>query len=1800
LSRSYRLPEDNTNLSLIVASAGSSDCYQGGFVSRSFARVSILLAAFSLFAHSAGAQGGPAPSSATFLRSDATTLGNWHAAYGADGYAVAGNGQTLPGYASFAVQNQEDFTWTNNTTDTRALQTADGSNRIAAVWYNTSGFSFDVNFADGNAHQFALYALDWDATGRAETVQIVDATSQTVLDTESISSFTNGVYLVWNIAGHVQVNISQTAGNNAVVNGVFFGGSSIVSSVASFVRTDSSTQGNWHGTYGADGYSIANDSQSIPSYASFAVQNQQNFTWSDPPADVRALETGNGSDRIASVWYNTPEFNFDLNLTDGNSHQFALYAVDWDNSGRAETIQILDAATDALLDTRSISNFTNGLFLVWNVKGHIKLNVIQTAGNNAVVSGVFFGANSTISSSAAFLRTDTTTQGNWHGTYGSEGYSVANDSQSVPTYASFAVQNQQDFTWSTSPTDMRSLQTGSASGRIAAVWYSTSEFNFDVNFTDGNSHQFAFYAVDWDNSGRAETIQILDAATDALLDTRSISNFSNGLYLVWNVAGHVKVNIIQTAGNNAVVSGVFFGGGSTINSTASFVRTDTTTQGSWHGTYGSDGYSIANDSQSLPSYANFAVQNQSNWTWLPLTTDPRALQTGSNSGSIAATWYNAPEFNLDVNLTDGQSHQLALYAMDWDSSGRAETIELLDAATGALLDTRNISSFVNGLYLVWNVSGHVKFNIILTAGNNAIISGVFFAPSVAPGPPPSITSLYPPSAPIGALVTVIGSGFGATQQTSSVKFNGIPAMPSSWSDGNIVVSVPVGATTGNVNVQVGGAASNPVVFTVVAAAYPPGISATAFPSPNGSNWNNTNVTISYSCSAGGNVYNGGVPLMQNSCAPPRTVTTEGANQQATGSVTDAGGNSSSVTTTLNIDKTPPALTITSPADQSSNASAAATITGTVSDSLSGLASMSCNGTVVPVTSGGFSCNISLNPGVNLVMVQATDIAGNSAGARLHLTYSIALPAPASLQITPASANVLVGNTQQFTATDQLGRPRTDASWTVDNTNIATISTDSSPILTGLAAGTVTLTAFIGSISTQVQVNILSGLSLPIGTTVWSAPSVPGFTTQQIVQAVPTPGNTPGLFAIDQDSNENVLVRAFTGDGQQLWQTLLPYQPNPPFNFGYMKYAPAMGDSLGGLLIVVTDQGVIDLDGQSGAVAWVNTNVSYPFTSASVGQDGSIITTDSNGNLVKTNPQSGQPVPTYSAPLSVGSYESGICVDNAPVVTGSGINAMVNTPSSSVVDAQGNAFFTISYFNASGTLGCVEGDSTGGPSTFTQYYDLVELAPDGTATQTNLPISGPVLNYPYLPVVLAPDGKGGALVQWATTSSGAVIMDTSTGATYPSPLPNGFITQIVFGDNGIAMATDGQNAAAFPLSSFQSTWNYQAPAASTLTLQTAVVGQSLIAKTTDQNNLDTIVGLDPNGNPTYTPINGGGVSYAWNGSWNALVGNVVSSIALPQVPVVWATGWAEPNGSSSANGEAVVHHSFGLFWCGAGLNSQGYFGPCQQGNGNDVVWGYYPVSSGEGALQDFSHDHPDWVGIIQSAAMKAFQAAYLKYGVQVQIASQTPYCPLIIACSKEMEPQQEYTAFVLGDYPYSTAGQRFLASPYSGVYYFYFLENAQIALGQEQPPGQSPNWLDFSPTYPPQDVTRFVNLLKAIGTAIGNGAAHEMGHQLELITTLKSNNNKGFPFMDCGLGLSHNPNRDVPIACENNDNFVYGFFTAEGYPQDPTNPYSLGGMFFYGVPGGQNGVPPQSAIHWGPSDICWLKNYINPGSCVPAQ
>jgi hypothetical protein len=77
-----------------------------------------------------------------------------------------------------------------------------------------------------------------------------------------------------------------------------------------------------------------------------------------------------------------------------------------------------------------------------------------------------------------------------------------------------------------------------------------------------------------------------------------------------------------------------------------------------------------------------------------------------------------------------------------------------------------------------------------------------------------ITSLSPASGPVGAVITITGNGFGATQSSSSVKFNSRVATPITWSDSSITVAVPIGAATGVVAVTVGGSSTS-ASFSIV-------------------------------------------------------------------------------------------------------------------------------------------------------------------------------------------------------------------------------------------------------------------------------------------------------------------------------------------------------------------------------------------------------------------------------------------------------------------------------------------------------------------------------------------------------------------------------------------------------------------------------------------------------------------------------------------------------------------------------------------------------------------------------------------------------------------------------------------------------------------------------------------------------------------------------------------------------------------------------------------------------------------------
>lgn len=254
---------------------------------------------------------------------------------------------------------------------------------------------------------------------------------------------------------------------------------------------------------------------------------------------------------------------------------------------------------------------------------------------------------------------------------------------------------------------------------------------------------------------------------------------------------------------------------------------------------------------------------------------------------------------------------------------------------------------------------------------------------------PTITgSVAPPPNAAGWNNTDVTVNFVCTASASDIVTCQPPVAVSMEGKGEII--------SGTVTDQAGKTGTTSV--TVNLDKTPPLLSAAAAPPANAAGWNNTDVVISYSCSDSLS----GIAI----CPPPATVSTEGAAQQISAQATDQAGNRSSITTTLNIDKTPPVVTATaapSPNGAGWN-NTNVTVSFSCTDNLSGVAS--CPQQTVVATEGQ-NQNIS---------GQATDVAGNTATGSISLSIDKTPPTIVQLS-TPDHISRLHGGQVSVTVND---------------------------------------------------------------------------------------------------------------------------------------------------------------------------------------------------------------------------------------------------------------------------------------------------------------------------------------------------------------------------------------------------------------------------------------------------------------------------------------------------------------------------------------------------------------------------------------------------------------------------------------------------------------------------------------------------------------------------------------------------------------------------------------------------------------
>ena len=517
---------------------------------------------------------------------------------------------------------------------------------------------------------------------------------------------------------------------------------------AAFVKSDLTTQGTWRGVYGGDGSMVAQDTVNLPAYAQSDPSTLSTYLWALDSTDPRCMFVADPQqiDRMCSTFYGSTTFAIDVTIA-GGPQPVVLYALDYEPSARIERIDVLDAATGTLLDTQTVTNFSSGINLVWNIYGHVQFKVTALAGPNAVISGVLFGsAQATVSqpvitqnpanASAAIGQTATFT-------VAASGADLTYQWQSQPSGStSFAnIPGATQATYGTPPlvlsdnaTLFRCVVSNSAGAATSTAATLTvlsgptiTQNPSNATVTVGQKATFTVVAIgasltyQWQSEANgASGFSDISGANSASYTTPVLALSDNGTQFRCVVTG--------TGGSVTSTAAILTANPASTN-LASFVTTDTVTEGSWKGVYGNDGAFIAGDINNPPAYGSLSFSGQLTYVWAASVTNLQALQKGSPSATdrIASCIYNSTPFTIDVNLTT-VSHPVTLYALDWDQAARMERIDVLDGTTGTTLDTRTISGFAFGVYLQWNVSGHVQFRITPLSGSNAVISGIFFGP----------------------------------------------------------------------------------------------------------------------------------------------------------------------------------------------------------------------------------------------------------------------------------------------------------------------------------------------------------------------------------------------------------------------------------------------------------------------------------------------------------------------------------------------------------------------------------------------------------------------------------------------------------------------------------------------------------------------------------------------------------------------------------------------------------------------------------------------------------------------------------------------------------------------------------------------------------------------------------------------------------------------------------------------------------------------------------------------------------------
>lgn len=174
-------------------------------------------------------------------------------------------------------------------------------------------------------------------------------------------------------------------------------------------------------------------------------------------------------------------------------------------------------------------------------EGYINLHSFETSINYPGNTSVFYS-----------MKIDRNTKGFWKGIYGGKGYEIFEDIANITESTVYRFGGQyRRFIWKEGSSDQKSLQE-TPGGKIAGFYHSFEAIELDVVISEGTIALYVYRV--WD--GGDLKINVIDNYTGNELYSCALEDYSEGVYLVFNLKGNVKIRLQSVP--DTMLNGIFW------------------------------------------------------------------------------------------------------------------------------------------------------------------------------------------------------------------------------------------------------------------------------------------------------------------------------------------------------------------------------------------------------------------------------------------------------------------------------------------------------------------------------------------------------------------------------------------------------------------------------------------------------------------------------------------------------------------------------------------------------------------------------------------------------------------------------------------------------------------------------------------------------------------------------------------------------------------------------------------------------------------------------------------------------------------------------------------------------------------------------------------------------------------------------------------------------------------------------------------------------------------------------------------